>query len=50
MEEAVELFKSIGLPETKARETAKNVGVSSTLTSLISQVQDESMCMETVKL
>ena len=39
MEETLELFKGIGLSETKARETAKNAAVSSTLTSLILQVQ-----------
>ncbi len=34
----MELFKSVGLPQTKALETAKNAGVSAILTSLISQV------------
>ena len=34
----MELFQSIGLSENKARETAKNVAVSTTLKALIVQV------------
>jgi len=37
-EDTLELFQSIGLSEAKARDTAKNAAVSTTLNSLIMQV------------
>lgn len=37
-EDILELFQSIGLSEAKARDTAKNAAVSTTLNSLIMQV------------